>query len=60
MSNDDSYNNDDYKDIIKDIDEGRTQVSKWEADFLDTVLTQDSFSPKQKDVIRNLEKKYLQ
>jgi hypothetical protein len=48
-----------YFDIITALDEGNHEVTKWEADFIESVLHQgDWLSSKQKDVIIDLGEKY--
>ncbi len=46
--------------IIKEIDESdRINLTDWEEKFVESNLDEEYFSDKQKEVIENLEEKYL-
>lgn len=45
-------------DRLRDIDESDSEVTAWEAKFLDTVLGQTTLSAKQRDVAMDMIKKY--
>lgn len=45
-------------DRLRDIDESDSEVTAWEAKFLDTVLGQTTLSPKQRAIAMQLIEKY--
>ena len=59
MQSHDPYEVDDYKDIIKDLDNMERTVTDWEEEFIDGLLHQDDFSIKQKEILRRMERRYL-
>lgn len=50
----------DYRTILQEIDDMGAEVSEWEADFIESILSHDRpLTPKQKDVIDRIRGKYL-
>lgn len=51
---------DDYRAILRDIDAGPFDVTDWEANFIDSVLSHDKpITPKQAKVIDAMRDKYV-
>lgn len=46
------------REFISDLDDATFDITNWEAEFLESVLGKDTFSPKQREVIDNLRRKY--
>lgn len=52
------WTNKDIVDYLKELDNADLELTQWEADFIDSCLRRESFSPKQREVIRKLYVKY--
>lgn len=55
MSNSDSY----YREILVELDNFVCELTDWEADFLESVFKQGTWTDKQKAVIDTMKEKYL-
>jgi hypothetical protein len=44
--------------LVADLDDGDFEVNDWEADFLESCLSRDTFSIKQKSVIYKMAKRF--
>ena len=53
--------NERFFDVCLDLDNPRIDISDWECEFLDNILTRfpENLSEKQRDVIRSMAKRYL-
>ena len=45
--------------LVRQLDDGDFNVTDWEASFLETCVSQTTYSPRQAEIIREMAKRYL-
>lgn len=51
-------NSQDMRDFLKKLDAADFSVSAWECEFIESNLTREHFSPKQREIILKMEERY--
>ena len=48
-----------YWNIVSELDNADIPLTDWEVDFVESIMDQGRFTPKQKDVLDRMKEKYL-